>query len=201
MFLWMCMVCSSGFAWALPSLCRSNKQRAQPSTLVFWRSTCYKQCNFLLNKLFTLKAACCRSYLHMSRTSFTSVCVSYFFSFSLWLCPRVKGTELDIISIYLLKKISAISNGYGADSRSAHSVYDSYVVRMIGQLVRTLFSLNGSFCSYYILKDCIRTSPIWMSDKGRKSNECVTTWSRLVFHVPLREHGRQHCCPMAFTST
>ena len=84
MFLWMCMVCSSGFAWALPSLFRSNDQSAKTSTLVFWRSTCYKQCIFLLNKLFTLRAACCRSYLHMSRTCFTSVCVSYSFSFSLW---------------------------------------------------------------------------------------------------------------------
>ena len=53
-------------------------------TLIFWRSTCYNQCIFLLNKLFTLRAACCRSYLHMSRTCFTSVCVSYSFSFSLW---------------------------------------------------------------------------------------------------------------------
>jgi hypothetical protein len=105
-----------------------------------------------------------------------------YFSFSLWLCPRVKGTELDIISIYLLKKMSAISNGYMERTAGRRTPFMTRMwVRMIGQLVRTLFSLNSSFCSYYILKDWIRTSPIWMSDKGRKSNECVTTWNRLVF--------------------
>ena len=38
---------------------------------------------FLLNNLFTLRTACCRSYLHKSRTCFTSVCVSCSASFSL----------------------------------------------------------------------------------------------------------------------